>query len=103
MTSRAESDELHLEWRETMRARRYRSEALTIGLVLCGGLWAADQRPATSPKMPCQEMEAFLRTAKIGPQRNIPKGVTQPKQATLDNGNLRHKSGIQVIHETKIS
>ncbi len=86
-----------------MRTRSYGSEALVIGLVLCGGLWAADQRPATLPKQTCQEMEAFLRTAKIGPQRNIPKGVTNPKQATLDDGKFTHDAGIQVIHESKTS
>ena len=86
-----------------MRAKNYGSEALAIGLVLCGGLCAADQRPATTPKQTCQEMEAFLLTAKIGPQRNIPKGVTNPKQATLDDGKVKHDAGIQVIHETKTS
>ena len=48
-------------------------------------------------------MEAFLLTAKIGPQRNIPKGVTNPKQATLDDCKLKHDAGIQTIHETKTS
>ena len=80
-----------------MRAKTYRSEALAIALVLCGGVWAADQRPATSPKQTCQEIEAFLLTAKIGPQRNIPNGVTNPKQATLDNGKLKHDAGIKTI------
>ena len=87
-----------------MCARTYK----LVGLVLWGGMWsmgswAADQRTATSPKQTCQEMEVFLRTAKIGSQRNVPKGVTLPKQATLDNGKLKHDAVIKVIHETKTS
>ena len=84
-----------------MRARRYSSEALAIGLVLCGGLWAADQRPATSPKHTCQEIEAFLRDAKIGVPRNAPKGVTQPKHATFKLGEREHDAYIQTVHEAK--
>lgn len=76
---------------------------LFLGLILGGGIWAADQRPATSQKLTCEEMEAFLKTAKIGTQRDIPKGVTQPKRATLDDGKVTHDAGIQSIHEIKAS
>lgn len=86
-----------------MRARTFQSPALVVGLFLGGGMWAADQRPAPSPKLTCEEMEAFLKTAKIGTQRDIPKGVTQPKQATLDDGKVKHDAGIQVTHETRAS
>ena len=84
-----------------MHAKNYRSEALAIGLVLCGGLWAADQRSAGSPQQTCQEIEAFLRDAKIGVQRNAPKGVTQPKHATFKLGEREHDAYIQTIHEAK--
>ena len=91
-----------------MRSRSYENQVLLVGLVLWGGIgsmvsWAADQRPAPSPKLTCQEMEAFLRTADIGPQRNVPKGVTLPKQATLDDGKVKHDAVIGVKHETKTS
>jgi len=76
---------------------------LFLGLILGFGMWAADQRPATSQKLTCEEMEAFLKTAKIGTQRDIPKGVTQPKRATLEDGKVTHDAGIQAIHETKTS
>lgn len=43
----------------------------------------------------CDEIETFLKTAKIGRQREIPIGVTLPLRATLDNGTLRHDAAIQ--------
>ncbi|MBI3666135.1 MAG: hypothetical protein HY236_07900, partial [Acidobacteria bacterium] len=46
-------------------------------------------------------MEEFLRSAKIGPLRNVPKGVTNPKRATLTDGKITHDAGIQTINETK--
>ncbi len=90
-----------------MHARNYTHHALAVGLVLSVGIcsinsWAADQRPARA-QLTCQEMEAFLRAGKIGPQRNIPKGVTSPKQATLDDGKMKHDAGIQTVHEAKSS
>jgi hypothetical protein len=50
-------------------------------------------------------MEQHLRDAKIGIQRNIPKGVTFPKRATLtsDNGKIVHDASIQTVHESKTS
>jgi hypothetical protein len=49
----------------------------------------------------CAEIEAFLRTAKIGVPRTAAKGVTQPSHATLDDGVRRHEAYIQTIHESK--
>jgi hypothetical protein len=50
-------------------------------------------------------MEQFLRDAKVGNQRNIPKGVTLPKRATLtsDDGKIVHDASIQIVHESKTS
>ena len=86
-----------------MRARTFQSPALVVGLVLWGGMWAADQRPTPSLNLSCEEMEAFLRTAKIGTQRDIPTGVTLPKRATLDDGKVKHDAVIQPKHETRTS
>ena len=47
------------------------------------------------PALTCNEIETFLKTAKIGRQREIPIGVTVPLRATLDNGTLRHDAAIQ--------
>src|SRR5260370_11350099 len=67
---------------------------------------SAQNQPASDkPKFGCAEMEQHLRDAKIGDQRNIPKGVTLPKRATLtsDDGKIVHDASIQTIHENKTS
>jgi hypothetical protein len=48
-----------------------------------------------APALTCNEIETFLKTAKIGRQREIPIGVTVPLRATLDNGTMRHDAAIQ--------
>jgi hypothetical protein len=48
-------------------------------------------------------METFLRTAKIGTQRDIPRGVTLPKRATLNDGKVTHDAVIKTVHVTKSS
>ena len=53
------------------------------------------------PKMTCAEIERFLLTAKIGPGRETRKGITRPKQVTLDDGNLKHEAVVQSIDERK--
>lgn len=55
------------------------------------------QTPASSPvvKLTCEEMEAFLKKAKVGRQRTIPVGATLPSRATLDDGRLQHDAAIQ--------
>jgi hypothetical protein len=62
---------------------------------------AQDQPSSTQSSLTCEEMENFLRTAKIVTQRETPKGVTRPKRATLDDGKMRHDASIQTIHESK--
>jgi hypothetical protein len=62
--------------------------------------WAvavSSQETALQPArtLSCDEIETFLKTAKIGRQRAIPIGVTVPLRATLDNGTLRHDAAIQ--------
>ena len=53
----------------------------------------AAQPPARA--FTCDAIETFLKSAKIGRQREIPVGVTVPLRATLDNGTLRHDAAIQ--------
>jgi len=92
-----------------MREKTAKREGLVAGLVLCGlmgslGSWALDQPPAPpSPQLTCTEIEAFLRTARIGTQRDIPRGVTNPKRATLDDGKRKHDAGIKRVHVSKTS
>ena len=62
--------------------------ALTLALLL----------PAT-----CAEMEQFLKAAKVGVQRTTSKGVTQPKQASLADGESKHDAAIQTVNISKTS
>jgi hypothetical protein len=89
-----------------------KSKQFLVALVSVVGLWiwsawapAQDQPAKGKPKLTCAEMEQFLRDAKIGTQRNIPKGVTLPKRATLTSadGKIVHDASIQTIHESKNS
>ena len=77
----------------------YSFAALAFGLLAWPGVAPAQDQP----KITCTEMEEFLRSAKIGTQRNIPKGVTLPKRATLEDGKITHDASIQAIHESKSS
>jgi len=89
-----------------------KSKWLLVPLVSVAGSWmwsaaalAQDQPASDKPKFTCAEMEQHLRDAKIGDQRNIPKGVTLPKRATLtsDDGKIVHDANIKTIHESKTS
>ena len=51
--------------------------------------------------MSCLGMEEFLRDAHVGRLREIPKGVTLPKRATLERNSLQHDAGIQTVHISK--
>ena len=51
----------------------------------------------------CEQIETFLKTAKIGAQRDLPVGVTVPSRALLDDGRLRHEAVIQTVDITKTS
>ncbi len=77
---------------------------LSISLMLWVCLTVAvaqESAVPSAPKLSCAEIEEFLHTAKIGPQRGIPVGVTAPKRATLDDGKLKHDAAIQTIDESK--
>src|SRR6266849_1196992 len=70
--------------------------ALTCPLVNWAGT-ANDQR------LTCPEMEEFLRLGKIGAQKDIPKGVTLPRRATLEYKGMQHDAAIQTIDIWKSS
>ncbi len=72
-------------------------------LAAWGALIAQDQAPTAKRALSCEEMEKFLLEAKIGAQKNIPKGVTLPKKATLEDGKMTHDAAIQTIDEKKQS
>jgi hypothetical protein len=48
-------------------------------------------------------MEEFLRLGNIGAQKDIPKGVTLPKRATLEYKGMQHDAAIQTIDIWKSS
>ena len=56
-----------------------------------------------APKLTLAEQEEFLRTAKVVTMHNLGTGVTNSRQATLDNGKFRHDAHIQVVNESKAS
>ena len=62
--------------------------------------WAAAD-PTSS--LTCSEMEEFLRMAKIGQRKNIPKGVTLPTRATLEYNGVQHDAAVQTVDIAKVS
>ena len=49
----------------------------------------------------CEEMERFLKTAKIVSMKDLNVGVTVPRRATLSDGQLTHDAAIQIVEESK--
>jgi hypothetical protein len=74
-------------WTLAAAAVALSSSALVLG--------AQETPPQPARALSCDEIETFLKTAKMGRQREIPIGVTVPLRATLDNGTLRHDAAIQ--------
>jgi hypothetical protein len=50
---------------------------------------------AQAQQLSCTDMEQFLRNARIIKIRDSSKGVTHPRHATLESGNLKHEASIQ--------
>jgi hypothetical protein len=58
--------------------------------------WAAEV-----PRLSTEDMDKFLRTAKIATSRELSEGVTSSRRATLSDGALTHDAHIQTIAEFK--
>ena len=56
---------------------------------------------ANDQSLACPEMEEFLLRGKIGAQKDIPKGVTLPRRATLEYKGMKHDAAIQTIDISK--
>jgi hypothetical protein len=69
-------------------------------VLVAATLVAADARQAT-PSFTDQQIEQFLKTAKVVKSRAAGKGVTDSVRATLSDGTLTHDAHIQTIDETK--
>lgn len=61
---------------------------------------AAGQEQQLTVKLTDQEMERFLRTAKVVRTRELGKGVTNSLRATLTDGTLTHEAHIQTIDQS---
>ena len=76
----------------TTALRIYGAFTLSAALGLAGSLTLSDQ-----------EMESFLRSAKIVNRRTLSIGVTNSERATLSNGGFQHDAHIQTIDESRTS
>jgi hypothetical protein len=54
-----------------------------------------------SPTLSANEMEKFLKTAKIGAMKELSEGVTNSRKASLNDGTLTHDAHVQTINEFK--
>ena len=62
------------------------------------------QAPAVQPAAPQlsdEQIERFLKEAKVVKTKGIPKGVTSPIRATLSDGTITHDAQIQQVEEKK--
>jgi hypothetical protein len=87
--------------RQTLPAFTIHALAVSVLALACPLVnWAATD-PAKS--LSCAEMEEFLRLGIVGAQKNIPKGVTLPRRATLEYKGIKHDAAIQTIDISKAS
>ncbi len=78
--------------------------ALGVALFVWVPLEAQEQAPSPAPPArTCADIEHFMRTANIGQPKDVPRGVTLPKQATLSDGKIKHDVVIQPVHISKAS
>ncbi len=56
---------------------------------------------AASPPLAPEEMDKFLRSAKIGQMKELSEGITNSRRAALTEGALSHDAHIQTINEFK--
>jgi hypothetical protein len=74
-----------------------------LALVLCLAtldLWPAAAVVAADPQTP-QDIEAFMRSAKIVRIRELSTGITRPLRLTLSDGTTTHDAVFQAIDEKK--
>jgi hypothetical protein len=83
-----------------MKKRRAAPVSLSVCLMAAALLFQAVARAqdaAAPAALSCTEMEAYLKTAKVGSQKTTSVGVTAPSRAMLDNGTLQHEASIQTV------
>jgi hypothetical protein len=72
------------------------SALVSAALAFLATTSAAGDTPRTR-----EEIEAFMRTAKVKAVRDSPKGVTRPLRLTLSDGTFSHDASFQAIDERK--
>lgn len=92
----------------TPRAALPHVVALLAWLALAAPLLVAQDAPVvpdasvlTNPALTPEQMEAFLLNAKILKTRDINKGITGTKRATLSDGQLTHDAHLQTVNIAK--
>jgi hypothetical protein len=86
-----------------MRLAR-RLAAIALFVTTSGLALAASQAPAVAPDRPVltpEQMDTFLRTAKIVSSRPVGSGVTKTRRVTLSDGTVTHDAQVQAIDEDK--
>ena len=73
--------------------------ALAVSALIAAPSWLAAQTPVavTTPSLTAEQMENFLLTAKIIATKDTKKGITNSKQATLSDGQIKHDAHIQTV------
>src|ERR1051325_7570869 len=61
-------------------------------------LYAADD---SAKKLSVEQMEEFLKVAKIVKVKELSTGVTNSRRASLDDGTIEHDAHVQSIDEAK--
>jgi hypothetical protein len=74
--------------------------ALSVALTLSSAYVRTQDAPP-APLLSDEQMEAFLRTARVVQSRTLNKGITGSVRATLTDGTLTHDAHIQSIEQRK--
>ena len=77
---------------------------VAIAWIVASAALPAAQEPAAvaRPVLTPEQMEDFLLHAKVVKMKAVGKGVTQPRRATLSDGQMTHDAKIQTVNESKV-
>lgn len=64
------------------------------------GIWLGSQ-PGSHAALTAEEIEAFMRSARVVAARTMSVGVTRPTRLTLSNGTITHDALFQPVDERK--
>jgi len=84
-----------------MKSRPRMFWPLAIALTAVSIATAQDTQPQSAPKLTDEQMEQFLKTAKIVKIKELSTGITHSRRATLSDGTITHDAHVQSIDEHK--